>query len=221
MRTTPLHFTVTFAALGAAFAAWLGLDSDDARSPATHTGDAVRAESPTDAPVESTLNFTPAPDRPDAWPTFEAMHSYHVGKFVAKEGFGLSRMIPLEEFWPITVDGSTYAIAGLELISLLKQEPVVYEGHPSLVKRGAPITTRTLDVFEAEAIARMRRGAAVAFVAEPLEASRLVGALRARDDCLRCHENRTKGDLLGAFTYELLPVDDGVQPDTDGESVDS
>jgi hypothetical protein len=33
----------------------------------------------------------------------------------------------------------------------------------------------------------------------------MVGSLRAGRDCLKCHSAR-RGELLGALTYELIPV---------------
>jgi len=34
---------------------------------------------------------------------------------------------------------------------------------------------------------------------------RMVGSLRAGKDCMECHSVR-RGELLGAFSYELVPV---------------
>ena len=36
---------------------------------------------------------------------------------------------------------------------------------------------------------------------------RMLGALRAGEQCLRCHTDNTKGDLLGALSYTFVDVD--------------
>lgn len=62
--------------------------------------------------------------------------------------------------------------------------------------------TRELDGFEAAAIRRLLAGEDVA-TEETLNRIRMVGAVRANVACLECH-NVQRGQLLGAFTYELL-----------------
>jgi hypothetical protein len=37
---------------------------------------------------------------------------------------------------------------------------------------------------------------------------RVVGAIRAGDECLGCHKNKRAGDMLGAFVYSLWPMPD-------------
>ena len=91
----------------------------------------------------------------------------------------------------------------LRLVSLLLHEtPVVYlsEKLPSMTK-AKQLPTRPLDDFEKEALPALERG-------ETLTASRngdnlrVLGAIRAAKQCLKCHEVK-RGDLLGAFTYTL------------------
>jgi hypothetical protein len=36
---------------------------------------------------------------------------------------------------------------------------------------------------------------------------RVVGAIRAGDECLGCHKDKHAGDMLGAFVYTLVPPD--------------
>jgi hypothetical protein len=92
----------------------------------------------------------------------------------------------------------------LELVGTLKQaRPMAYVSAqlPRMEDlKNAP--TRELDGFEAAAIRRLQGGEDVA-TEESLNRIRMVGAVRASAACLDCH-NVKRGQLLGAFTYELL-----------------
>ncbi|MEI6862297.1 MAG: hypothetical protein WCL04_08600 [Verrucomicrobiota bacterium] len=78
---------------------------------------------------------------------------------------------------------------------------------------GRPV--RDLNGFETEALARLKAGEDV--VIKPLGDSfnvaikslggsfRMLGAVRAQKSCLECHEDKHEGDLLGAFSYLLVP----------------
>ncbi|MDA0834907.1 MAG: hypothetical protein O2955_16520 [Planctomycetota bacterium] len=108
-----------------------------------------------------------------------------------------------------------YEVARLELVSLLKHNPpAVYlsDNLPSMEELKADSApTRELDEFEQQAIGRLRKGEDLV-VAEDQYGLRMVGALRAVDDCLQCHQGRV-GKLLGGFTYRLKPVkQDGQDP---------
>ena len=96
------------------------------------------------------------------------------------------------------------SIRRLELVSLLKQdEPGVYvtENFPRMDELAdAPL--RPLDEFEAKNLPELRDGAELR--AERLgRYARMLGAIRAVDQCLGCHDAK-RGDLLGAFSYELV-----------------
>jgi hypothetical protein len=126
-----------------------------------------------------------------------------------------------------------------QLVSLLRHEhPLVYDTKPFLshlrVKEGPtekgkwrigpngewieetpppldeqrPTTLRELDGFETTALDELQRGNELVVKTAGPE-MRLLGAVRARTECLSCHEG-APGRLLGAFTYllELTPEDE-------------
>lgn len=102
-----------------------------------------------------------------------------------------------------TSDGE-WKLEHLELVSLRKpQGPYVYvsEFLPKLddLKRA---DTRLLDDFETRALSQLRTDEDVV-VEESGDAVRMLGALRAGSHCIRCHSAQ-RGELIGAFTYELL-----------------
>jgi hypothetical protein len=61
--------------------------------------------------------------------------------------------------------------------------------------------TRKLDDFETRALAQLRDGNDVALHSSATE-MRVLGAIRARQECLECHKTEA-GSLLGAFSYTL------------------
>lgn len=143
----------------------------------------------------------------------------HVAGF---EAHGFGRMLRYKEFGPIDPatrarlerDGDPggelkkkrWEITRMELVSLLKfPKPAVY------VSRALPrmedlreAETRPLTRFESTGLEKLQAG-------EDLDAHytlnriQMLGALRARRQCLECHSAH-RGELLGAFSYELLRV---------------
>jgi hypothetical protein len=97
----------------------------------------------------------------------------------------------------------TWHIDKLELVSLLKhEEPAVYlsEHLPRMSElRDAP--TRPLDDFEKQALAALQKGEDVQVQTSP-DQIRMLGAIRAVKQCLKCHDVE-RGYLLGAFAYDL------------------
>ncbi|MGL4512840.1 MAG: hypothetical protein ACRCT8_07090 [Lacipirellulaceae bacterium] len=96
----------------------------------------------------------------------------------------------------------------LNLVSLLlNKAPVVYVSDrlPDMEElRGAP--TRPLDDFERDALVKLRGPEDVVVVETPHADGkhvRMLGAVRAGESCLVCHETQ-RGALLGAFSYELV-----------------
>jgi hypothetical protein len=61
--------------------------------------------------------------------------------------------------------------------------------------------TRKLDDFESRALRRLREGDEVVLQSSASE-MRVLGAIRARQQCLECHKTEV-GSLLGAFSYKL------------------
>ncbi len=93
----------------------------------------------------------------------------------------------------------------LELMGLLLHEdPVVYEtdGMPDMesIAKGE-IATRALNSFETASLEKLRNGESLVIENEG-EYLRMVGVLRAIDQCTECHQSKP-GDLLGAFSYEF------------------
>jgi hypothetical protein len=95
----------------------------------------------------------------------------------------------------------------LELVSLLKfKAPAVYlsETLPRMDKL-SDVRTRPLDEFERQALTALRAGEDLQKQYEG-ERLRLLGSIRAAQQCLKCHDVE-RGELLGAFTYQLHPLD--------------
>ena len=107
---------------------------------------------------------------------------------------------------------STWRVSRLELISLLKHDPpavYVAEHLPNMDQlRDAP--TRPLDGFERDVLPRLRSSEDLVS-AESADRIRLIGSLRASNTCLECHSVK-RGELLGAFSYELVPVQSTGRP---------
>jgi hypothetical protein len=99
-----------------------------------------------------------------------------------------------------------WRIVRLELVSLLTHDvPMAYisKNLPKLDElRNAP--TRSLDDFERQSIDRLRSDEDVVTDETP-DRIRMVGSLRAAKNCLECHFVK-RGELLGALSYELVPV---------------
>jgi len=121
-------------------------------------------------------------------------------------GFEAHRFLTMPQLPSNEPSRTSWQILRLELVSLLKHEaPVAYvsKNLPQMDElKVAP--TRSLDAFELGAIARLRSDEDIV-VNESNDRIRMVGSLRAAKNCLGCHSAR-RGDLLGAFTYELIPA---------------
>lgn len=96
-------------------------------------------------------------------------------------------------------------LVNLQLVSLLRfDSPQVYElDHlPRMDQLSSnDFETRALDKFEDDALMRLKAGEET--VIESMDATiRMLGAIRARNECLNCHSVED-GALLGAFTYRF------------------
>jgi hypothetical protein len=98
-----------------------------------------------------------------------------------------------------------WLLVSLQLVSMLKhQTPVVYATKelPRMeVLRSEDIPTRPLDAFEAGALPKIKQGEMVV-VEESANRIRTLGAVRAGNKCVECHQV-PPNTLLGAFSYEL------------------
>jgi len=122
----------------------------------------------------------------------------------------------LQSSKPVTTDDRIWRIRHMELVSLLKHDPAVaYKvGGPiwmsriemerehetgQVEKRVRP--TRSLNENEVASLEALSEGKDHVLAWDTAEERlQLIGAIRAKDACLKCHEVK-RGDLLGAFTY--------------------
>jgi len=150
------------------------------------------------------------------WSSDYDLHTYFVDRFLESEGNGISRVyqdpMSLRDSMRLRITSrDTYKIEGFDLIGVGKHpDPVAFLGrrHQTVVLNRQ---TRALTAFEQRAVAELKAGEDVAV--ETNETGRfVVGALRAQEDCLKCHGGKT-GDVLGALSYRLIsakPVNSAV-----------
>jgi len=170
-------------------------------------------------PQRSRPYVSPEPGPVDATaaePDFTKAHIDNMLTFLDPQSFGLVRDrdhvagFRAHQFRKQPDAPTHWQVERLELVGLLKyDQPVVYisENLPRMDElRDAP--TRALDAFEQEALAALRRGEdlMVQDGSERIEPMRMFGSLRAAQQCVRCHDVE-RGDLLGAFSYQLIRQD--------------
>ena len=141
----------------------------------------------------------------------EQIHSKSIGAFLAAKktdptqpiaiGFGINA-----ELWKkIQQEKPTnWEAKSVDLVGLLKHDkPIVYvsEKLPDM-KILHNLPTRDLDDFEMIGLKRLVDGEEL-FSRSQEGVVRLLGAVRAKADCLSCHDGKKEGDLLGAFSYTL------------------
>ncbi len=100
-----------------------------------------------------------------------------------------------------------WAVRKVELVGLLMNEtPVVYLNPDDALPTMAGIKeakTRELTEFEAQGMKEIARGKEAVFTSSTTNQIRMIGAIRMGQACLKCHDGKP-GDLLGAFTYDLV-----------------
>jgi hypothetical protein len=108
------------------------------------------------------------------------------------------------EWTKMARDKKPWEAKQLDLIGLLTHpEPIAYSSEklPEMKKTGrAPV--RPLDEFEMIALDSLLKGQDM-FARSRDGVIRMVGAVRANASCLKCHDDKKEGDLLGAFSYTL------------------
>lgn len=101
---------------------------------------------------------------------------------------------------------TSWKVNRIELVSLLMHdEPCVYDTDelPNMEELSSDIAlTRALSAFESEGIKALKSGEEL-LVRATRNRIVMVGAIRATENCLACHDGKSK-DLLGAFSYEFL-----------------
>jgi hypothetical protein len=100
-----------------------------------------------------------------------------------------------------------WVVRKVELIGLLMHDaPVVYlnpENKLPTMAGARDSKTRALTEFESGGLRDLSAGKEIVVVDATTNQIRMVGAIRMASACTKCHEG-ARGDLLGAFTYELI-----------------
>jgi hypothetical protein len=139
------------------------------------------------------------------------MHLNGIVDFVNPQGFGwIESRQKVAGFRPHQFSTVPHTqrlkVRTVELVGILMHDkPIVYisDKLPSMqAARNAP--TRSLSPFEAAGLEKLQKGEDL-FVSKTVEGLHLLGALRAVEQCIKCHGGE-RGDLLGAFSYSLLPM---------------
>lgn len=167
---------------------------------------------------DQATDFPLAASKTPAQKTLEALHQVGRGDFLEPErmgyvrdrenvagfvGHGFSQTPAVKDD---AAELEHWQLVKLELVSLLKHaEPVAYvsESLPQM-DHLQDVPTRPLNAFERQAIQQLRADKDLVVDAKPARV-RMVGSLRATNDCRECHQV-PRGTLLGAFSYELLPA---------------
>lgn len=97
-----------------------------------------------------------------------------------------------------------WQISQLDLISLLLHDPPVAYVSQNLPRMDELVDapTRPLTPFEETALEQLRTQQDLVIDDFDVNTIRMVGSLRASENCLRCHAVQ-HGELLGAFSYEI------------------
>jgi hypothetical protein len=138
------------------------------------------------------------------------MHETGALDFIYPNGFGYFKDrqhvvgFQSHQFSQLPDSGKRWKLQSLDLVGLVVHEkPVAYisENLPRMDElRKVPL--RDLNAFESAGLTALRKGDEL-FVREMPDSSvRMLGALRAMKQCINCHGG-ARGDLLGAFSYEL------------------
>ncbi len=103
-------------------------------------------------------------------------------------------------------DSPLWQVVRLELVGLLRdKEPRVYVAvtMPSMDQL-ADVPHRPLNDFEKSALEKLKTQEDVV-INQQTDRILMLGAVRAGTTCLQCHDAE-RGKLLGAFSYEIVPV---------------
>ncbi len=151
------------------------------------------------------------PDQQGEWESFSAMHDFFTQSFVESTGFGMERIINIDQPSQrgLRIDDLVYYHSKINLIGLKTDTPVVYESSwLNPVKTKLEIyQTRNLTALETEALEKMKAGEDLVWNISPDQTEgTLIGALRAQQSCIECHQVN-EGHLLGAFVYSLYQME--------------
>ncbi len=130
---------------------------------------------------------------PDEW-----SRRRHDQENPVKDKSGKITEYPLIEKW---------AVRKVELIGLLMHDsPVAYVNPDNKLPTMAAVKeakTREVTAFESSGLKDLAAGKEVVVVEATTNQVRMVGAIRMAGACVKCHEG-SRGDLLGAFSYDLV-----------------
>jgi hypothetical protein len=138
------------------------------------------------------------------------LHTERVEKFVAEDGFGMRRVMTMNAPTPIVLPtdkkGNVYDVKSLDLVGLKKDaDPTVFVSAASRhAKKQKDAVKRAPDEFEAAAFKKLAEEEIVWQTSG--KEIRMVGALRATEDCMSCHKAEN-GQIIGAFSYTLARQD--------------
>jgi hypothetical protein len=140
------------------------------------------------------------------WSSDYDLHAYYVDRFLESEGNGISRVyqppMSIRESMRLRITSrETYRLDSFDLIGVGKHpDPVAFLGRHhqtvSMLRQTRPLTS-----FESRAVGELIAGEDVSVETNPA-GHFVVGALRAKEDCLKCHGGKA-GDVLGALSYRL------------------
>jgi hypothetical protein len=150
------------------------------------------------------------------WSSQEEMHKHYISEFEKAEDFGMRRtlIIDYNRFKTLTVDGQQYRFSSMNLISVTdRKKPVLWLTHgvPNRTTiKDKNIKKRSLSIEEKESFRQLKNGKKF-LTAKQGDTLVLTGVLRAEEGCIRCHDDYSKGDLMGAFKYILTPAGLGLE----------
>jgi hypothetical protein len=141
------------------------------------------------------------------------LHEDNLVDFANAEGFGYFKDrghvagFQSHRFSRAPEPSTGWRVQTLNLVGLvLHDEPVAYvSAHLPRMDELGEAPTRPLDVFEGAGLKALEQGEDV-FVRETDKGMRMLGAVRAAKQCVKCHGGE-RGDLLGAFSYTLEHAD--------------
>jgi len=146
--------------------------------------------------------------KPDEWASYQAMHAYILDRFVRSEGFGFSRMRPVQDAPRqklIYADGARFFVGRVQLISPNDgKQPFAYVTNDEVVLkvRLKRAQHKPVDETVSNALDELKAGKEVILARTGDDGRELIGAVRATSACTECH-SVPQGTLLGAFLYPL------------------
>jgi hypothetical protein len=142
------------------------------------------------------------------------MHDDGVLSFVNSEGFGKTRLPPMNGVLRREVEGTKQFIVGIQLIGIARHNPPrVFSDAMGMSIFHVPnkqdprprIASRAMTAWERQALRDLDAGQRLVVRREGQHTD-VIGPIRAGDECLGCHKNKRAGDMLGALVYSLAPV---------------